>query len=292
MDLPQLRAFIEVAREGNLTRAAAILHLSQPALSTRIRLLEEEIGLKLFERAAKGMVLTRHGEVMYADAERTLEAARSFVTRAKTFVTDLNGRIAIGTISEPVALRLGEFLSSMLTVYPHVTVSISQAISGIVVERILSRELDAGFIIGRAHRPELSSVELAPVRFLVVGPSEWSEKLLSCAWSDLENYPWVGTPPKCSYTDIIRELFSTHGINPRRVAEVDQENMIKSLVARGVGLSILREDQAIAAATAGEMAIWPHGDTHSVLSFVQRADAAGTHFNASITRVVQNVWKV
>jgi len=115
MDLPQLRAFIEVAREGNLTRAAAILHLSQPALSTRIRLLEEEIGLKLFERAAKGMVLTRHGEVMYADAERTLEAARSFVTRAKTFVTDLNGRIAIGTISEPVALRLGEFLSSTRT---------------------------------------------------------------------------------------------------------------------------------------------------------------------------------
>lgn len=81
MEFHQLTAFQTVARTGNLTRAAEALHLSQSALSTQIKNLEEELGVALFARQAKGMRLTRAGEMLLPHAESVLEKRRSWVAR-------------------------------------------------------------------------------------------------------------------------------------------------------------------------------------------------------------------
>jgi DNA-binding transcriptional LysR family regulator len=72
MDLTQLRAFISAAHEGNLTRAAEKLHLTQPAVSLQIKGLQESLGLQLFNRSASGMVLTVEGNTLLPLAERVL----------------------------------------------------------------------------------------------------------------------------------------------------------------------------------------------------------------------------
>lgn len=291
MDLQQLRAFVEVAKEGNLTRASNLLCLSQPAISTKIKALEEEIGLKLFERTPQGMKLTHHGGVLREEANRTLAAANSFIFRAKTVGTEISGQIRIGTIGEPIALQFGEFLSSMLVICPNVTVSISQGISRIIIDRVLSRELDSGFVIGFPTESGINAVKLAPVKFLIAGPIAWKDQLCSANWERLAQFPWVGTPPKCSFNAIAKALFARNNVNPKRVAEADQDHMLKSLVIRGFGLSILREDQALAAAQAGEVFIWPHDLAESVLCFIQRIDSAQYPVNQMIAGVLANIWR-
>ena len=72
MELYQLKTFVTVADEGNLTRAAQRLHISQPAVSAHVKALESELGVNLFERTPKGMRLTGDGEVLKAQAERAL----------------------------------------------------------------------------------------------------------------------------------------------------------------------------------------------------------------------------
>lgn len=290
MNLQQLRAFIEVAKEGNLTKASSLLCLSQPSISTKIKALEEEIGLKLFDRNAQGMKLTHHGEILLEEANRTLAAANSFICRAKTVSKIIPEQIRIGTIGEPIALQFGEFLSSILVTCPNVTVSITQGISGIIIDRVLSNELDAGFVIGLPIEPGIDIVKLKTVKFLVAGPIIWKDELESADWERLAQFPWVGTPPKCSFNVISKALFMRNNINPKWVAEADQDHMLKSLVTRGFGLSILREDQALVAAEAGEVFIWPHDFTESVLCFIQRIDNAQHPANQMITSVLRNIW--
>ncbi|HET9763875.1 MAG TPA: LysR family transcriptional regulator, partial [Casimicrobiaceae bacterium] len=72
MELSQLRAFVEIAKAGQLTRAAERLHLSQPALSGQLKALEEGLGISLFERTSTGMTLTPGGRSLLAEAERIL----------------------------------------------------------------------------------------------------------------------------------------------------------------------------------------------------------------------------
>ncbi len=290
MNLQQLRAFIEVAKEGNLTKASSLLCLSQPSISTKIKALEEEIGLKLFDRNAQGMKLTHHGEILLEEANRTLAAANSFIFRAKTVSKTIPGQIRIGTIGEPIALQFGEFLSSILVTCPDVTVSITQGISGIIIDRVLSGELDAGFVIGLPTEAGIDAVKLKTVKFLITGPIAWKDELESADWERLAQFPWVGTPPKCSFNVISKALFARNNINPKWVAEADQDHMLKSLVTRGFGLSILREDQALAAAKAGEIFIWSHDFTESVLCFIQRIDSAQYPVNQMIAGVLRNIW--
>jgi DNA-binding transcriptional LysR family regulator len=291
MDLHQLRAFIEVARHGNLTKAAGVLCLSQPAISAKIKALEEEVGLRLFERLPQGMRLTAHGELLLDEANRTLSAANALVTRARTLGASEPERIRLGTIGEPIALQFGEFLSSVLVGCPHATVSIQQGISGIVIEQVLADELDAGFVVAAPHDDDLHVVPLTKVRFLVAGPAAWKDQLAGASWEQLAQFPWVGTPPKCSFNLITRELFARNGVNPRRVAEADQDNMLKSLVIRGFGLSILREDQALAAARDGDLVIWPHDHIESELCYIERRDRRDAPINRMFMSVLHDVWR-
>lgn len=291
MDLHQLRAFIEVAKEGNLTRASQVLCLSQPAVSTKIKALEDEIGLKLFERSAQGMKLTVHGEILREEASRTLAAAHSFMARAKGVSGTLSGPIRLGTIGEPIALQFGEFLSNLLVAAAGATVSITQGISGEIIERVLAGTLDAGFVIGRPAEPQLAVIALAPVTFVIAAPAAWQERVASADWPGLARLPWIGTPRKCSLNGISAELFARNGVSPDRVAEADQDNVLRSMVARGFGLSLLREDQALAAQQAGEVVIWPHDAARSELCFIARSDSMLSPANEIMVDMLGVTWR-
>jgi DNA-binding transcriptional LysR family regulator len=267
-----------------------VLCLSQPAVSTKIKALEDEIGLKLFERSAQGMKLTRHGEILREEASRTLDAAHSFLSRARHVNRTLSGTIRVGTIGEPIALQFGEFLSNLLVAAPQVTVSITQGISGEIIDRVLAGTLDAGFVIGRPDHPELEVTALVPVTFVIAAPAAWKDRVASANWQQLGQLPWVGTPRKCSLNGIAAALFARNGVDPKRAAEADQDNLLRSMVVRGFGLSILRQDQALAAEQAGEVFIWPHDAVHSELCFIARSDSALSPVNEVMVDMLGATW--
>ena len=103
MELYQLRTFLTVADEGHLTRAAEKLFTSQPAVSTQVRALEDELGVKLFERSSRGMTLTAAGFALQEQARKIVNAARDCMFRSMTDPMSARTmiRIALTTTAPP-----------------------------------------------------------------------------------------------------------------------------------------------------------------------------------------------
>lgn len=277
MEIYQLKAFLEVARHGNLTRAAEQLHLTQSAVSKQIKALEQVLGLSLFARQASGMVLTTAGRELFPKAEQTLISAVDLMNHSRTLRGGEAGQVALGTIIDPVTLRLGSFLSALIANFPRLQVRFMHGISGWVIEKLKNQEIDAGFFLGPVQDEAIQAIGLRSLDYVVVGPASWSDRLDSAHWEDIAAMPWIGAPMQSSQHALVRNMFATRGLAFRTVIEADQESTLVDLVRGGAGVAMMREDRALAAQARGDLAAW-HGTRQPCpLSFVflkQRRDDA------------------
>jgi DNA-binding transcriptional LysR family regulator len=142
-DLKTLRAFVAVAREGNVTRAAERLCLTQPAISLQLKRLADETGIELFRRTSKGMELTHDGALLAAKAEHIFASVVDFEQSARSLATQIRGSLRIGTIIDPEFTRLGAFLKALVESAPSVETELRHGISGQVPEGLKRNELDS-----------------------------------------------------------------------------------------------------------------------------------------------------
>ena len=287
MELYQLRTFVAVAREGNLSRAAEKLFTSQPAISAQVKALELTLGVQLFKRTPRGMELTVPGRTLLNEAEKTLDAARSVVQRARGLRDALEGTLNIGTISQPAALRLGAFLVALSTCQPGLDIRIRQGVSGVVVRGVATGELDAGFVIGEVDA-DLVAERVAPVTLVVALPSGRADA--DAPWGTVAELPWITTPAECSFTRLSTELFACQGSSPRRTLEADQESALRELVASGVGASLLRLDQAEALESDGRCTIWRGPRVDTTLFLVFRRDRADDPMLRAVRDATAQTW--
>ena len=293
MDLQQLRTFTVIAREGSLSRAADQLFLSQPAISAQLKALESELRVKLFERTSKGMDLTFAGKSLLQEATNALAAANNVSVKARHLHGRvISGEFKLGTISEPIVLRLGNFLAALIDTYPDLRLSLSQGISGEIVSRTLNREVHAGYVIGDPQNPKIASVRIAPITLRIVAPAHWKDKLIDATWQDIVQFPWLSTPERCSFRQIASRMFARHNVRPQTVIETDQETLLSDLVAKGVGLSLLREDIAAAGEASGKLATWSPGVEIDHLYFIHLKDEEESPLLQAIMPLVRQVWKL
>lgn len=292
MEIYQLRAFLAVARLGHLTRAAETLHLSQPAVSKQIKALEEELAVELFDRTPTGMALTKAGQLLLSQAERTLVSAIELVNMARKMRGEVSGTIRLGTIIDPEYLRLGQFMGQLLQNYPMLDVRLTHGISGWVLEQIKSGTLDVGFFMGRVEDPAISQVELRGMVYLVVGPPQWAEQIEKAGWREIACMPWIGTPAHSSQNRLVKQMFQEQNLDITVVIEADQEASMRSLVSSGVGLCLMRDDIARVAEAKGEVVIWQKTQRHTSLSLIfPRARHEEIMIDA-VVRVISEVWQV
>jgi DNA-binding transcriptional LysR family regulator len=183
MDLTLLRAFATVAREGNLTRAAVQLHLTQPAVSLQIKHLQEALGVVLFTRTSRGLALTRDGQTLLPHAERALAAAVDVERAAAALRHEVRGRLRIGTILDPGFLRLGGFLRALVETHPQIETALRHGMSGWVLEQVRGAALDVGYYIGRPGEDDprddalFHTVTLTHFEYRVLAPAGWKERV-------------------------------------------------------------------------------------------------------------------
>lgn len=292
MDLNQLKTFVTVAEAASLTRASELLFLSQPAVSAQIKALESELGVTLFNRTARGMTLTVAGDTLKQDALRALDAAKHVLTRAQTFRDGLSGECNIGTISEPVMLRLSELLSTLIKSHPNLSLRLSQSISGIVVDQLLEGTLHGGYVIGSVDDSRIAAIQVRPITLRVVAPYAWQDKIAHAGWADIATMPWISMPKKCSFHTITANMFARHGLAPTSVVAVDQETTLRKLVASGLGMTLMREDVALVAEEKKELVIWPNGAETSQLNFVFRKSEAKSPIIQAMCDGVRAVWQL
>ena len=267
MDLIQLRAFVTIARDGNLTRAAQRLNLTQPAVSLQIKSLQQSLGIVLFHRSPSGMRLSSDGAKLLPLAEKVLQGSTELLDAARSLTSTLSGNLAIGTILDPEFTRLGAFLKRLVEGYPQISTRLQHGMSGWVQQQIRAGELDVGYYLGEPDK-SCHALTLTRFRYSVLAPQGWKQRVLGRDWDELARLPWIWAPPESVHNRLLTRAFADHDAEPVRVALVDQEASMLDLVKSGVGLSLVRDSIALREAHAHGLVIADRVNVTTELSFI------------------------
>ena len=245
LDGRRLHYFLTVADLGSLGRAAAALHIAQPALSRQIRLLEEDVGVALMERNTRGMTLTAAGRAYYPSARRLLDEAGAASVRAQSAARGDVGHLSLG-FSEiyawhPDVLRA---LQTYRREGPRVTFMIEAMLSGAVTDRLLDGHLDLALAYTGpldVDSPLQSLPWLADDYLLAVNEASPLMKRRPRRLAELngEDFILFRRDQSPRLHDVVIHHFHQQGFSPRIVQEGTTHYTVLGLVAAGLGCSIM-----------------------------------------------------
>ncbi len=292
MEFYHLRTFVAVAEEEHLTRAAERLSASLPAVSAHIRGLEEELGVSLFTRTPKGMRLTGEGRALLSEAKLALSSVDAVRARAGALRQEVTGVARIGLNNEAARMRVPELLAALRRRHPAVEVHLVNSSSPRILENVRLGKLDLGFVYDNILEPghEIEAIGLEDVDMAVVGPTSWAERVCQASWEELAGLPWVWFSERCPFQFLLESSFSCRDLPLNKVMVGDNDATLRTLVAAGIGLTLLRRDDALEAEAAGEVCLWRREGLTLGLSLVYRRERAEDRVIAAIVSAVAEVW--
>ncbi|WID97320.1 LysR family transcriptional regulator [Bosea vestrisii] len=246
MDSEALETFVTIHHANGFSRAAEILGRSQPAISRRIALLEGELGVPVFERAAGGVVLSEAGGVLLPHAERVLAALRDAQSAIEAMRTGDAGHVALVTVGTLAGSNLTAVLKRFTADHPGIDLSISTATSAEVSELVRRGEAMIGLRYLLDVAPDLVCEHIASETMAVACAPEHPFAGTSLAsMSALRDERWFAFRNaydlRESFADNIFAQFQACGIGEIRWTPVDSLNAMKRLVEAGLGLALLPE---------------------------------------------------
>ncbi len=303
LDLRALRAFVVTASEGNVSRAAEKLNLTQPAVSLQLKQLAGITGLELFSRTSNGVLLTRDGATLLQHAERALQAQGDFLQAALRMRGSVRGTLRVGTILDPEFTRLGAFLRELVALAPEMKPQLQQGMSGQVMDALLKGELDVTYALGadlagKDRRKSVQPVDdrvhwepLTRFTYRVVAPPGWGPQIQGRDWPELVRLPWVLTPPASVHNRLLAETLEPLGLRQNGVAMVDQESSMLALVRNGVGLCLARDSLAIQESHAHGLAVADRVSLKAVMSFACKAKDRTDEAVSLAFAALSHVWR-
>ena len=241
MDLKQLRAFLAVAETGNVTRAADMLHLVQPAVSRQIRLLEEDIGTPLFERERHGMALTEAGQSLVGYARRALlELDRARMELSGKNAGSLSGLVTLGLLPSTVDVLSSALVSALASAYPQIRVRIAVGYAGTLMQWLASGEVDAALLYGAERSSDIQTTPLIEEALWVIGPPESRlQPQHPVGLAELAQYRMVLPSAPHGIRTLVEHACALAKVTLQLSAETNALSVQRSLVLGGHGLTIL-----------------------------------------------------
>lgn len=297
LDLLALRAFVAVAREGSVSKAASRLHRSQPAISLQLKRLADITGLALFTRNAHGLSLTSDGAALLPHAEHALRGMADFAQAATLRHGTVRGPLRVGTILDPQFIRLGDWLGALVKAAPGIATELRHGMSGSVLAELQQGALDVCFYLSpslaatRALQPRLAARTLTRFDYRVVAPAGWGPQVEGRDWEGLATLPWLATPPQSVHSRLLAEVFGPRGLSPRRAALVDQEASMLDLIKSGVGLSLVRDSIAMRESQTSGLPVADRVSIACELQFVCLEGREGDAVVAASLLALDRVWR-
>src|SRR5271156_6679837 len=239
MEIDQIETFLAVLTYGGFHRAAAALNISQPAVSARVRALEDGLGVKLFARVRGNLSVSPAGKALRPHAEQLLRD----VTRARQAVHELQPS-AGGTLSVAAALSVCTyFLPDVMKEYqaanPKVLVNLRSGTSAQVLKMVLEGEAEIGVARSLNH-PEVETMTLRDDPLILVGdPGHANARNRQVRLEEVESWPLIFFDRGSSDWTLSQGLFRRAGLLPNVVLEVETIEAAKRMVERKLGLSFL-----------------------------------------------------
>lgn len=238
MELRHLRYFTAVADTLNFHRAAEILHLAQPALSSQIKTLEDELGVQLFHRTTRSVSLTHAGRVFLEEARHVLSAATQAESRARNAEHGLVGHLRVGIIAPTANAWLARILRGFHQTYPGVQLSLFDLTSPEQFNRLRSGELDVGLLRPPVGFAELDSMVVEKSGQVLAMPAGHRlSKLKTLTWKDFDGEGLVMMDPRIQhgYYDPFLAACARAGATPRPVQYAHDIQTKMWLISAGFG---------------------------------------------------------
>jgi DNA-binding transcriptional LysR family regulator len=243
LDIHRLKIFLKIAELRSFSRAAHELYLTQPTVSQHIGALEQYVGLPLFDRADRDITLTHAGEILYGYARQIIALQDEARQALDHFKGKKSGHLVIGASTIPGEYILPPLLGDFKKPYPDIQITMRIADTAVIVEELLSRNLELGVVGGRIKDEHLQYAKLADDEQVLIVPRRhrwWAKKEVPL--EELVQEPLVmreqGSGSRMSMELNLREA----GINPGNMlvsAEMGSTAALKHAVRSGVGVAFI-----------------------------------------------------
>jgi LysR family carnitine catabolism transcriptional activator len=245
INLHQLRIFVAVARLGNFTRAAERLNLSQPSLSLHIRQLEQDLGVRLFDRSTRSVVLTRAGEDFLPTAERLLDDVQSAVASVADLAARRRGRVTVAVLPSIAAELLPRAIALLRSRHPDIMVALRDDVAEHIPVRVRNGEVDFGLgdidgigadIVGAPLLSDELIAVLANEHPLTRAGRNTAPK---ANWRALARHPFIAMSRDSSVRRLTERAFAHNGLVLEPAFEAKYMSTALGMVAHGLGVATL-----------------------------------------------------
>jgi LysR family transcriptional regulator, low CO2-responsive transcriptional regulator len=276
MDFDQLQAFLEVARHASFSRAAEKRFRTQPAISSQIRALEDEVGAKLFDRSGGKVSLTAAGKAFQKYTQETLDARTVMLTSLAEMEHVPRGAITVGANEGTCLHILPEVFADFKKQYPDVSINIKRADYAKVLESVTDNSVDFGVVSLPVKDSRLTVVLIHQDELVIIAPPAHAlGRMKSASVAELAKYPLV--LPKAGHTrDALDDLFRERQLKPNHSMELDSSELLKRFVAAGMGVGFIARSNVQEDVRAGSLAAISMADAQlrRDLALVFRKDKA------------------
>ena len=271
MDVADLKTFEAVLRHGSMNKAAQELHTVQSNVTARIQALEQELGVALFQRHARGVNATPAGQRILPFVARISKLLAEVESAAKDDGTP-HGVLTLGGLETTMALRLSPVLSRFAKTYPDVRMVIRGGTTESLLRQVVDNQLDGAFVAGPIDHPEIVH-ERVYTEELVLVTSRAVQSL-----KELTKVPDLRTivfQLGCSYRQRLETILSGMGIVVAKPLEFGSLDTIINCVSAGIGVTLLPRGVVALAAAAGRVTVHelPRSRARVETLFIRRHDA-------------------
>ncbi len=245
MDIKELEAFVYVVENCSFSRAAELLHLTQPTISSHISALERKLGIKLVVRTTKETYPSDAGKLLYRYAKEILRVRENAAAALKSFSKEMRGTITIAASTVPSQYYLPQLLQHFREKYPDISFNIQMEDSPRVIEMVASRAVEIGFCGTKVESHKCVSQEFASDCMALITPN--SEKFRAFAGTMpprelLLGETFISREKSSGTYQAGREILERVGVDITRLhtaIEVRSSESVKQMVGEGMGVGLI-----------------------------------------------------
>lgn len=235
----QLKYFLRIAELKSFTKAAAVLHVAQPALSRQVQQLEADLGVQLFFRSDAGVVLTEAGQALTVRAAKLLEHFASVRDEVEALSKTVQGRLHVGMPPSLFHLVTVPMLLEFRRRHPSVLLNLAEGVSSGIYELLLAGRMDIGIVLSTESMQGLSSKELLQERLFLAAPRGTFGEASSLSLEEVATRPLVLTQRPNAMRIVLEEALSARGLTFTSVLDANSSRVQTEMAAAGVGCAVL-----------------------------------------------------
>ena len=268
MNLKQLRYFLVVAEEKQITAAAKRLYIAQPPLSYQLKQLEKELGAQLFKRTAHGIELTDVGQIFQSYANEIISLAQNAENQVHKTISGELGAIAIGMASSSTGLIPMNSFNELRKYYPEISFDIYEDNTYGILDKLEKKTIDLGIVRTPYNQTGLNTKTLTTEKMMAISVDPDFQQKKELRIKDLADQPLIIYR---RFEDIFNQTFAHHGLKPFYAVKCDDSRTAITWAKRKMGVALVPESIATTYAQENMIAI-KHANWITHLQLVWRKD--------------------